>query len=89
MGDSNHLVLAHLFDKPCFLGLLAVQKSPNFNPLQSRKDSMQGDSNHLVLAHLFGKPCFLRLLAVQIRSYDDGAYVRTVLERQFFRTVPM
>ncbi|KAL5170596.1 hypothetical protein HKD37_11G032271 [Glycine soja] len=73
IGDSNHLVLAHLFDKPCFLGLLAVQ----------------GDSNHLVLAHLFGKPCFLRLLAVQIRSYDDGAYVRTVLERQFFRTVPM
>ncbi|RZB74453.1 uncharacterized protein LOC114380264 isoform X1 [Glycine soja] len=24
-GDSKHLVLAHLFDKPCFLGLLAVQ----------------------------------------------------------------
>ncbi|OVA07876.1 Protein of unknown function DUF1680 [Macleaya cordata] len=25
MGDLKHLVLAHLFDKPCFLGLLAVQ----------------------------------------------------------------
>ncbi|KAJ6392794.1 hypothetical protein OIU77_022307 [Salix suchowensis] len=24
-GDPKHLVLAHLFDKPCFLGLLAVQ----------------------------------------------------------------
>ncbi|KAE9593287.1 putative alpha-L-arabinofuranosidase B, arabinose-binding domain, beta-L-arabinofuranosidase, GH127 [Lupinus albus] len=24
-GDTKHLVLAHLFDKPCFLGLLAVQ----------------------------------------------------------------
>ncbi|CBI16413.3 unnamed protein product, partial [Vitis vinifera] len=24
-GDQKHLVLAHLFDKPCFLGLLAVQ----------------------------------------------------------------
>ncbi|XP_043691512.1 uncharacterized protein LOC122642154 isoform X1 [Telopea speciosissima] len=24
-GDQNHLVLAHLFDKPCFLGLLAVK----------------------------------------------------------------
>ncbi|RZC77447.1 hypothetical protein C5167_001632 [Papaver somniferum] len=24
-GDLKHLVLAHLFDKPCFLGLLAVQ----------------------------------------------------------------
>ncbi|ESW03989.1 hypothetical protein PHAVU_011G057800 [Phaseolus vulgaris] len=26
-GDSKHLLLAHLFDKPCFLGLLAVQAS--------------------------------------------------------------
>ncbi|KAF3452568.1 hypothetical protein FNV43_RR03001 [Rhamnella rubrinervis] len=24
-GNANHLLLAHLFDKPCFLGLLAVQ----------------------------------------------------------------
>ncbi|GLU19378.1 hypothetical protein SLE2022_356330 [Rubroshorea leprosula] len=24
-GDSKHLLLAHLFDKPCFLGVLAVQ----------------------------------------------------------------
>ncbi|WCJ36934.1 hypothetical protein M5689_018102 [Euphorbia peplus] len=24
-GDPKHLMLAHLFDKPCFLGLLAVQ----------------------------------------------------------------
>ncbi|KAG6781719.1 hypothetical protein POTOM_014631 [Populus tomentosa] len=24
-GDPKHLVLSHLFDKPCFLGLLAVQ----------------------------------------------------------------
>ncbi|PRQ35190.1 putative alpha-L-arabinofuranosidase B, arabinose-binding domain, six-hairpin glycosidase [Rosa chinensis] len=24
-GDTKHLLLAHLFDKPCFLGLLAVQ----------------------------------------------------------------
>lgn len=24
-GDKKHLVLAHLFDKPCFLGLLAVK----------------------------------------------------------------
>ncbi|XP_042498492.1 uncharacterized protein LOC122076913 isoform X2 [Macadamia integrifolia] len=24
-GDQNHLVLVHLFDKPCFLGLLAVK----------------------------------------------------------------
>ncbi|MQL90381.1 hypothetical protein Taro_022963 [Colocasia esculenta] len=24
-GDQKHLVLAHLFDKPCFLGMLAVQ----------------------------------------------------------------
>ena len=24
-GDQKHLVLAHLFEKPCFLGLLAVQ----------------------------------------------------------------
>lgn len=24
-GDSKHLLLAHLFDKPCFLGLLAVK----------------------------------------------------------------
>ncbi|KAG0464474.1 hypothetical protein HPP92_020543 [Vanilla planifolia] len=24
-GDQNHLILAHLFDKPCFLGLLALQ----------------------------------------------------------------
>ncbi|MQM17637.1 hypothetical protein Taro_050611 [Colocasia esculenta] len=24
-GDEKHLILAHLFDKPCFLGLLAVQ----------------------------------------------------------------
>ncbi|XP_054790996.1 uncharacterized protein LOC129296414 [Prosopis cineraria] len=24
-GDPKHLLLAHLFDKPCFLGLLAVQ----------------------------------------------------------------
>ncbi|KAI4334590.1 hypothetical protein L6164_019262 [Bauhinia variegata] len=24
-GDAKHLLLAHLFDKPCFLGLLAVQ----------------------------------------------------------------
>ncbi|CAK7339307.1 unnamed protein product [Dovyalis caffra] len=24
-GDPKHLVLAHLFDKPCFLGVLAVQ----------------------------------------------------------------
>ncbi|XP_039043422.1 uncharacterized protein LOC120182540 isoform X2 [Hibiscus syriacus] len=24
-GDPQHLLLAHLFDKPCFLGLLAVQ----------------------------------------------------------------
>ncbi|KAL6505341.1 hypothetical protein OROGR_025158 [Orobanche gracilis] len=24
-GDQNHLVLAHLFDKPCFLGLLALK----------------------------------------------------------------
>ncbi|XP_057988810.1 uncharacterized protein LOC110633851 isoform X2 [Hevea brasiliensis] len=24
-GDPKHLILAHLFDKPCFLGLLAVQ----------------------------------------------------------------
>ncbi|KAL2328822.1 hypothetical protein Fmac_022249 [Flemingia macrophylla] len=24
-GDSKHVLLAHLFDKPCFLGLLAVQ----------------------------------------------------------------
>lgn len=24
-GDSNHLLLAHLFDKPCFLGLLAIK----------------------------------------------------------------
>ncbi|XP_010257258.1 PREDICTED: uncharacterized protein LOC104597433 [Nelumbo nucifera] len=24
-GDQKHLVLAHLFDKPCFLGLLAVE----------------------------------------------------------------
>ncbi|KAF9599209.1 hypothetical protein IFM89_036254 [Coptis chinensis] len=24
-GDHKHLVLAHLFDKPCFLGMLAVQ----------------------------------------------------------------
>jgi hypothetical protein len=23
--DEKHLILAHLFDKPCFLGLLAVQ----------------------------------------------------------------
>jgi hypothetical protein len=26
-NDQKHLVLAHLFDKPCFLGLLAVQVS--------------------------------------------------------------
>ncbi|KAI7733080.1 hypothetical protein M8C21_033485 [Ambrosia artemisiifolia] len=25
MGDNKHLLLAHLFDKPCFLGLLAVK----------------------------------------------------------------
>ncbi|XP_076941391.1 uncharacterized protein LOC143610934 [Bidens hawaiensis] len=24
-GDNKHLVLAHLFDKPCFLGLLAIK----------------------------------------------------------------
>ena len=24
-GDKKHFVLAHLFDKPCFLGLLAMQ----------------------------------------------------------------
>jgi len=24
-GDQRHLLLAHLFDKPCFLGLLAVK----------------------------------------------------------------
>ena len=24
-GDQKHLALAHLFDKPCFLGLLAVK----------------------------------------------------------------
>nr|GEZ77239.1 glycosyl hydrolase [Tanacetum cinerariifolium] len=24
-GDANHLLLAHLFDKPCFLGLLAIK----------------------------------------------------------------
>ncbi|GAU50763.1 hypothetical protein TSUD_290750 [Trifolium subterraneum] len=24
-GDSKHLLLAHLFDKPCFIGVLAVQ----------------------------------------------------------------
>lgn len=24
-GDPRHLLLAHLFDKPCFLGLLAVK----------------------------------------------------------------
>ncbi|KAJ0988148.1 hypothetical protein J5N97_006504 [Dioscorea zingiberensis] len=24
-GDQKHLILAHLFDKPCFLGMLAVQ----------------------------------------------------------------
>ncbi|KAJ0793120.1 putative six-hairpin glycosidase superfamily, beta-L-arabinofuranosidase, GH127 [Helianthus annuus] len=24
-GDSKHLLLAHLFDKPCFLGLLAIK----------------------------------------------------------------
>ncbi|RDX86894.1 hypothetical protein CR513_31711, partial [Mucuna pruriens] len=24
-GDSKHLFLAHLFDKPCFLGLLSVK----------------------------------------------------------------
>lgn len=24
-GDQKHLILAHLFDKPCFLGLLAVK----------------------------------------------------------------
>lgn len=24
-NDQKHLTLAHLFDKPCFLGLLAVQ----------------------------------------------------------------
>lgn len=24
-GDKKHLILAHLFDKPCFLGLLAMQ----------------------------------------------------------------
>ncbi|KAH1159993.1 hypothetical protein AAZX31_11G208100 [Glycine max] len=59
------------------------------HPILIHYNQGKGDSNHLVLAHLFGKPCFLRLLAVQIRSYDDGAYVRTVLERQFFRTVPM
>lgn len=26
-NDQKHLILAHLFDKPCFLGLLAVQVS--------------------------------------------------------------
>ncbi|KAF3956735.1 hypothetical protein CMV_018170 [Castanea mollissima] len=25
VGDPKHLVLAHLFDKPCFLGILAVE----------------------------------------------------------------
>ncbi|KAE9444766.1 hypothetical protein C3L33_23336, partial [Rhododendron williamsianum] len=25
MGDSKHLLLAHLFDKPCFLGLPAIK----------------------------------------------------------------
>lgn len=25
MGDSKHLLLAHLFDKPCFFGLLSVE----------------------------------------------------------------
>ncbi|CAL5394646.1 unnamed protein product [Camellia sinensis] len=25
LGDSKHLLLAHLFDKPCFLGLLAIK----------------------------------------------------------------
>ncbi|PKU85033.1 hypothetical protein MA16_Dca018370 [Dendrobium catenatum] len=25
VGDQKHLALAHLFDKPCFLGLLALQ----------------------------------------------------------------
>lgn len=24
-GDQKHLLLAHLFDKPCFLGLLALK----------------------------------------------------------------
>lgn len=24
-GDQKHLLLAHLFDKPCFLGILAMQ----------------------------------------------------------------
>jgi DUF1680 family protein len=24
-GDSKYLLLAHLFDKPCFLGVLAIQ----------------------------------------------------------------
>ncbi|KAI8013127.1 hypothetical protein LOK49_LG05G00003 [Camellia lanceoleosa] len=26
MGDSKHLLLAHLFEKPCFLGLLAIKQ---------------------------------------------------------------
>ncbi|EEF48866.1 conserved hypothetical protein [Ricinus communis] len=29
-GEPKHLVLAHLFDKPCFLGLLAVQEIGTF-----------------------------------------------------------
>lgn len=28
--DEKHLILAHLFDKPCFLGLLAVQVKNKF-----------------------------------------------------------
>lgn len=28
--NPKHLLLAHLFDKPCFLGLLAVQVNNGF-----------------------------------------------------------
>nr|POE70308.1 hypothetical protein CFP56_29676 [Quercus suber] len=35
-GDPKHLVLAHLFDKPCFLGILAVEGAAQASNLNLR-----------------------------------------------------
>ncbi|KAL5984222.1 hypothetical protein ACLOJK_018326 [Asimina triloba] len=48
-GDQKHLELAHLFDKPCFLGLLAVQVLLIFKDFQYVKSVVSKDGTVSVM----------------------------------------
>ncbi|RWW03083.1 hypothetical protein BHE74_00023065, partial [Ensete ventricosum] len=64
--DPKHLVLAHLFDKPCFLGLLAVQVIIHI-----------ADHKQCILAHI--PKCRMIWLYTEFNFQDIGAFFMDVV----------